>query len=296
MSVRYKRDSELDATHFWLHYPDNNWGDSVTVVVAVKISDGIIVSSDSASSLMAGQAVQNIYNNANKIFNLRKGLPVGAMTCGAGSIGKLSIATIAKDFRASIKHDPAAATETINQIARRLFDFMKAAYDVHHPVGDPSNPVLKMWVFGFSPGESLPEIWDFELGTVAINPRESVPRAEGGLAWGGEPELIQRVVIGYGQTIPATMRQLGVAQPVIDQVLTAQQAMHPIVTDAMPLQDAIDLAEFLVRSTIEFCRFKMGAPTVGGPIEVAAITKHEGFKWIKRKHYYDQTLNPKLEV
>ena len=28
------------------------------------------------------------------------------------------------------------------------------------------------------------------------------------------------------------------------------------------------------------------------PIEIAAITKHEGFKWIMRKHYFDVRLNP----
>jgi hypothetical protein len=30
---------------------------------------------------------------------------------------------------------------------------------------------------------------------------------------------------------------------------------------------------------------------VGGPIEIAAITKHEGFRWIQRKHFYPAGLN-----
>jgi hypothetical protein len=58
------------------------------------------------------------------------------------------------------------------------------------------------------------------------------------------------------------------------------------------LQDAIDLAEFFVDTTATFTRFKRGAGTVGGPTESAAITKHEGFKWIRRKHYYSVHLNP----
>ncbi len=69
--------------------------------------------------------------------------------------------------------------------------------------------------------------------------------------------------------------------------------MHvPLVEAPMPIQDAIDLAEFLVHTTVGFTRFKRGAPTVGGPIESAAITKHEGFKWVRRKHYFDRSLNP----
>jgi hypothetical protein len=65
----------------------------------------------------------------------------------------------------------------------------------------------------------------------------------------------------------------------------------PLIHDAMPIQDAIDLAEFLVELTKKFIRFHPGAPTVGGPIDIAAITKHEGFKWIKRKHYYSKDVN-----
>jgi len=59
----------------------------------------------------------------------------------------------------------------------------------------------------------------------------------------------------------------------------------------MPIQDAIDLAGFLVHAAIAFSRFLPGMQIVGGPIEIAAITKHKGFKWISRKHYYDYALN-----
>jgi hypothetical protein len=66
----------------------------------------------------------------------------------------------------------------------------------------------------------------------------------------------------------------------------------PVVLPAMPLRDAIDLAEFMVDLTVKFSRFKPGAPTVGGPIEIAAISKHEGFRWVQRKYYFTRELNP----
>ena len=31
--------------------------------------------------------------------------------------------------------------------------------------------------------------------------------------------------------------------------------------------------------------------TVGGPVDVAVITKGDGFIWIKRKHYFDSSNN-----
>jgi len=52
-----------------------------------------------------------------------------------------------------------------------------------------------------------------------------------------------------------------------------------------------NLAEFLVQTAIGFTRFRAGSPTVGGPIEIAAITKHDGFLWVRHKEYYDRSLN-----
>jgi len=34
--------------------------------------------------------------------------------------------------------------------------------------------------------------------------------------------------------------------------------------------------------------------TVGGPIDVAVITKGDGFVWVKRKHYFRAELNPRF--
>lgn len=33
--------------------------------------------------------------------------------------------------------------------------------------------------------------------------------------------------------------------------------------------------------------------TVGGPIDVAVITRGDGFIWIRRKHYFEPSLNPR---
>jgi hypothetical protein len=66
----------------------------------------------------------------------------------------------------------------------------------------------------------------------------------------------------------------------------------PLVDAGMPVGEVIDLAEFLVEATIKFVRFAPGHQIVGGPVEVAAMTRHEGFKWIKRKYHYPRELNP----
>lgn len=55
---------------------------------------------------------------------------------------------------------------------------------------------------------------------------------------------------------------------------------------AFSLQDAIDYAKFLIRTTSDFQRFSGKLPTVGGDVDVALVTNRLGFKWIAQKELY----------
>ncbi|HEY5595711.1 MAG TPA: hypothetical protein VIL47_00405 [Candidatus Bipolaricaulota bacterium] len=59
------------------------------------------------------------------------------------------------------------------------------------------------------------------------------------------------------------------------------------VFDAMPLQDAVDYALFLMRTTIDTLRFEPRFPSVGGPIDLLVITPH-GMRFLQCKTRYDQ--------
>ena len=57
-------------------------------------------------------------------------------------------------------------------------------------------------------------------------------------------------------------------------------------------EDLADMAESLVRMTCLKRHITTDEESVGGPVDVAVITKGDGFIWIKRKHYFDRELNP----
>lgn len=56
-------------------------------------------------------------------------------------------------------------------------------------------------------------------------------------------------------------------------------------------EDLADMAESLVKMTCLKRHVTTDEETVGGPVDVAVITKGDGFIWIKRKHYFDPSLN-----
>lgn len=57
-------------------------------------------------------------------------------------------------------------------------------------------------------------------------------------------------------------------------------------------EDLADMAESLVRMTYLKRRITSEEESVGGAVDVAVITKGDGFVWLKRKHYFDAKLNP----
>lgn len=64
------------------------------------------------------------------------------------------------------------------------------------------------------------------------------------------------------------------------------------LVDNLPKEELAAMAESLVNLTSFKRRVSWDDETVGGPVDVAFISRGDGFVWIKRKHYFDPTLNP----
>jgi hypothetical protein len=72
---------------------------------------------------------------------------------------------------------------------------------------------------------------------------------------------------------------------------TSEQNLKGVV-DHLSKKELADVAYSLVELTSRKRRYSSDPETVGGPIDVAILTRNEGFIWVKRKHYFDLALNP----
>ncbi|EAR26114.1 hypothetical protein A20C1_09544 [marine actinobacterium PHSC20C1] len=285
----------------------------MTIALLIKVNDGIVLASDSATTLTmrlpdGSDAVGNIYNNANKVFNLHKGLPVGGMTWGLGNIGPASIATLTKDLRRRFQGDDHAHPDwtvadgdyevraLAEQSRQFLYDGRYQHIESAAQAAGETPPVLGFLVAGYSSADDVPKCYMMHLGAAGVPELEEVVPEESGAAWWGQPEAIARILTGLSLAVPDALLNLDIgldpAQSLLINDNLKAQLNPQMVPAAMPIQDAIDLAEFLVHATIQFVRFSPGSPTVGGPIEIATITKHEGFRWVRRKHFFESRLNP----
>lgn len=62
----------------------------------------------------------------------------------------------------------------------------------------------------------------------------------------------------------------------------------------LPKDELAAMAESLINLTSFRKRVTIEPETVAGPIDVAVISKGDGFIWIKRKHYFRSELNPQF--
>jgi len=63
------------------------------------------------------------------------------------------------------------------------------------------------------------------------------------------------------------------------------------VVISLPKTELAAMAESLVNLTSLKRKVSLQAETVGGPVDVAVISKRDGFVWIKKKHYFKEELN-----
>jgi hypothetical protein len=277
----------------------------MTVVVAVNAMDSIVLASDSATSQMVqsqdGQSIpNNIWNSASKIFNLRKAWPIAAVTWGRASIDNASIATLAKELRSRFNGERTdhsdwaldADSYTIQQVAERTKAFFYEEHDQHDDRAGLEG--LGIAVAGYSARSGIAEL--FLIRCCQDQPERLLDG--GGAWWHGQTEAITRLVLGVSNRLRDALVELGADSNSVaghvDEIIKVTSV--PVVFNGMPIGEVIDLAEFLVDVTIKFVRFTPGHPVVGGPIEIASMTRHEGFKWIKRKYYYRDALNPQEVV
>jgi hypothetical protein len=287
----------------------------VSIAIAISVHDGIVLAADSASTLsmmaalpgpqrmpIAVPGAMNVYNNANKISNLYKSKPIGCVVYGSGSIGNASISTLLKDFRDTlVKREEQKApvfdpeNYTMQEVSQRLADFLAKQVTALRP--NEPKPTLGIILGGYSAkNNSLGEVWSIGIQNGVSSPPDNL-RKDGpvGISWGGEVESIVRLLMGFSPRLQQILQKVAPGQDVNKLMTIIGGALQaPLVFAPMPIQDTIDLAEWLVQTAIMYSRFSPGAPVVGSPIESAAITKHEGFKWIHRKHYYQSEFNPEI--
>ncbi len=276
----------------------------MSICVAVKVPEGVVLAADSASSIAGAptlpggqqgpQGIVKVFYNATKALQIRS-LPVGVVCWGAGSFQVRTIASLIEEFGNEQNTKQLEAEKlSMEELAGSLWEFLLGrSDDLFEKVPREARPLTGLLVAGYSGDRFFPEL--YRMGVPMHSPESVRPDRDGkpwfGAVWYGLTDAIVRFHHGrddrFFEVIDQALRERsGSADLKIDESLRESvrgQLEYPVLFHAMPLNDAVEYAEFVVDLTIKRCRFVVGAELCGGPIDVATVTKQEGFAWRMRK-------------
>ena len=283
------------------------------------------MAADSTSSFFSEDVLAQSYHHARKLLQLGD-YPIGILTFGLGNIAGRNLESLVGEFEQGLVPYDDADPYTVREIAASLHRFIVAKYEIIFPPPEllplgpdpdvagagPGRPLvpdephpdspdttvdrrpgLGVVLGGYSRADFFPDEFEFVIpfaGPAEIWPDPEANRQRYGVRWWGETAPIERLYLGCDFRAVDWFKENGVteADAVAYYTQLRDRLMWPIIYEGMPIQDAIDLAVYLVNVTIGHSRFAVGPPVCGGQIDVATVTAR-GFRWIKRKDWTVKT-------
>lgn len=249
----------------------------MTLVVSVRVPDGVVVAADSLATL-AMQAKAQAKGPAKcpkcgeeHVVEVELALPREMATLstlpyalklvplwgrfavasfGHSLIGERSVFALIQEFQQ--QHTFTDPQEAADALSERLFKVLGETIDLNDLADD--SVILGFHLSGHKDGKPV--------ATVSrIGKQINANSYDGfGATIDGETSVVTHMW-GLKQSIP----QMGA------------------IYQAWSVLDASDYAEFLISLTASSQRFGLMVPTVGGAIDVALVTPQNKFRWIKRK-------------
>ena len=255
--------------------------------IAFKGPEGIVLAADSRVTLTGQRPNSNLlveahYDNATKLLKVRGQDYVGAVTYGLGALGD-------REPRTAHSYLPEFETElatekrlSVKEFATKLGDFFQHQWNAANtPAG--ADPMVFL-VGGFDEGDAYGRVFELEVPNSPTPVEKSAN--DFGITFGGQAEIAGRLLNGYDPQLENLAKanvHLNPAQLTNLRQKVLQRLAMPIPFQFLPLQDCVDLAIFLIKTTATLQGWAAGVRGVGGAIDVATITRTDGFRAIQEK-------------
>ncbi len=273
----------------------------MTICVSVKVAEGLVFAADSVTTLLGAiktpQGTQEgaiqMFEFANKVTQV-KDYPIAVMSWGAASISDRTIQSLVMEFEYNYPFAQENQGYKVEKVASELVTFIGNRYDAKYPhkddKGQPNKqrPVLGLAIGGYSDKEFFADQFNIEfprkekLDISRPNKPDGSPNF--GANWYGQGGALFRLIKGFDQASIKKLVERGADKDIVQKWIDDNVSELQIIFDGMPLQDAIDFANYAARVVIGISRFGMGAPTCGGDIDIA-VMRPNNFDWASQKQW-----------
>jgi hypothetical protein len=257
--------------------------------------------------------------SVTKLFDLGPAKKAALLFAGASRIGEISVKNLVESFKAS-REFKNYKSYTLEGLATRFQTFILQKYQDQYP-NEWERPAMEILLSGYSTNHLEPEVfklwfsYNFTTNVFDKSISPEVPRGQHNLVFGGQYDVIERVVQGvdfesylslrntcfdilrnYRQSVLAAVGN-AIDSSKIPEIDSSNAAfdlfsrnfggVQRIFTDVGSLseQAGIDFVTFLIHTMIKSQEFSTSIPTVGGDIHIGLITSADGFRWISKEEY-----------
>jgi hypothetical protein len=252
---------------------------SVTIVVASAAPDGIVLASDSRTTQSRGDHHRVATDAAQKVYDAWG--RIGLAAYGIATIGSDSIRSVINAWLAE-----ADQTAALGDAAASLAEYLQARLSDATPA--PRGKILyePVWPLGVlvagydedGLGRLLEvRVWPLQSKVVDTDIATHKPSS----MWRGQTGAVRRLILGFDEQ---GVKEVGVT--ITEQMKTALGAIAYDLIQPSTLQDAVDLAYFVIDTTVQMQRFSDGTfasqkaiPGCGGPTQCLAVTP-TGVRWV----------------
>jgi hypothetical protein len=251
----------------------------MTIAVGVACPEGLVIGADSRASLVNDGYFRIVSDSTHKIFDI--GGRFGVATFGWAFIEGNTIAGAIEEFAAQTK-----LRGDVDDVTGKLRDFFRERIERHLKEGHDQPPPEGVDVLGFIVGgydsSGVGHLKLLYLPSGRIADGASTAAGDVGAHWQGETDVFTRLLKGYDAA------RVDISSWPAEEQDQLHKAEYLIPFFTMTLQDAVDFATFMIRTTIDMQRFSHGTsgepnalPSCGGPIELLAVTAR-GLEWVQR--------------
>lgn len=271
--------------------PPREGAPAMSLGIVVKAPEGLVLAAESRVTLTAiapGQPPIHVnFDNATKLLSFGGHHTfVGAVTYGQAAIGLRTAHSFIPEFEATLPDERIAVEKFAGEMSAFFMDqWRQSGQQIAAGVPD-----MTFVVAGFDEDEAYGRVYEFGIPRMPDLQPRNTSQDEFGITWGGQREVVDRLLRGYDYRLLDVLRQQLALDP--GQVEKLEAALAPlgmqVPLQALPLQDCIDLAIFFIRTTIAAQELTVGVRGCGGSIDVATITRREGLAWIQQKQIHGE--------
>jgi len=257
---------------------------TMSLAVAVKGPEGVVLAVDSRVTLQVkggdNQILPINFDNATKFLSFKSPHShFAAVTYGTAVIGLRTAHSFIPEFEPTLGKERLTVEDYANRLSEFYLDQWQKAVPPEY-----AGPPMNFIVAGYNRDEPYGRVYLVEIPkTPKPNPRN---KDDFGMTWGGQLEIMSRIIHGID---PSVFQLIGQKFKIPeDQIKELSEELKKniqfrIPYDVLPLQDCMDLAIFMIRTTMTAQNLAVGIRGVGGLIEAAYVTRTKALTFVQQK-------------